>query len=98
MYGGGGGGGGGGNKGKNNNHHHNKNDKYHVNNNYYGRWGAGAVAAGVTAAAVGTAIYSLPAGCRTVYSGGVKYSDCGGTWYQPQYEGSTVSYVAVAPR
>lgn len=94
---GGGGGGGGGHHG--NNRHHYNNDHWHRNNyNYYGRWGAGAVAAGVTAAAIGSVVYSLPSGCRTVYSGGVKYWDCGGSWYQAQYYGSNVGYVAVPPR
>jgi hypothetical protein len=28
---------------------------------------------------------------------GIGYSNCGGTWYQPQYYGTTVQYVVVAP-
>jgi hypothetical protein len=90
-----GGGGGGGHHG--NRQHHHGNDNWHRNNNYYGRWGAGAVAVGATAAAVGSAAYysSLPSGCGTVYSGGVKYWNCGGTRYQAQYYGSNIGYVPV---
>ena len=51
-------------------------------------WGA---AAAVTAAAVGSWAYSLPSGCSPW--GG--YYSCGGTWYQPQYSGSDVTYVVV---
>jgi hypothetical protein len=51
---GGGGGGGGGHHG--NRHNHYNRDHWHRNYNYYGRWGAGAVAAGVTAAARGSVV------------------------------------------
>ena len=50
----------------------------------------GAVA-GVTAAAIGSMAYSLPPGCSP-YGG---YYNCGGTYYQPQYSGSDVTYVVV---
>jgi hypothetical protein len=50
----------------------------------------GAVA-GMTAAAVGSMYYSLPAGCSP-YGG---YYNCGGTYYQPQYSGDNVTYVVV---
>jgi hypothetical protein len=95
------GGGGGGNRGgghHGNRHHHHGYDNWHRGYNHYGRWAAGAVAVGATAAAIGSVVYSLPSGCRTVYSGGVKYWDCGGSWYQAQYYGSNVGYVAVPPR
>ena len=28
---------------------------------------------------------------------GISYSQCGSTWYQPQYYGSSVQYVVVNP-
>jgi hypothetical protein len=52
-------------------------------------------AVAVTAAAIGSMAYSLPPSCVTrVYPTGSYYS-CGGTWYQPQYSGSQVTYVVV---
>lgn len=88
---------------KSNRHHHSynhhyKHDNWHYRHNHYGRWVAGGVVAGVTAAAIGSAIYSLPSGCRVVYSGGAKFWDCGPNWYQARYYGPNVRYVAVAPR
>jgi len=44
--------------------------------------------------AVGMTLYALPYGCSTtrmLY--GVNYYYCGGIWYQPQYQGTTVVYV-----
>lgn len=39
-------------------------------------------------------LYSLPVGCNTVrYRSGVKYYYCGGIWYRPAYQGTTVVYV-----
>ena len=55
-----------------------------------GAMAVGAVA-GMTAAAVGSMAYSLPPGCSP-YGG---YYNCGGTYYQPQYSGSDVTYVVV---
>ena len=40
-------------------------------------------------------IYSLPPSCSQRYYGGVTYSYCDGAWYQPQYSGSSVTYVVV---
>ena len=43
---------------------------------------------------VGMSLYSLPYGCHnTVVRGGVSYYYCGGVWYQPVYQGTTVVYV-----
>jgi len=50
----------------------------------------GAVA-GMTAAAIGSTYYSVPPNC--VQNGG--YYQCGSTWYQPRYAGTTVEYVVV---
>jgi hypothetical protein len=37
---------------------------------------------------------SLPAsGCSVVVQGGVSYHHCGGVWYKPTYQGTTVVYV-----
>jgi hypothetical protein len=48
-------------------------------------------AAAMTAAAVGSYVSTLPPGC-TPYNA---YYNCGGTYYQPQYQGSDVTYVVV---
>jgi hypothetical protein len=68
---------------------------------YYGGgyYGGGAVAAGVaigataavTAAAVGSMVATLPAGCSPYNA----YYRCGSVYYQPQYQGSNVTYVVV---
>lgn len=61
-------------------------------------WGAGlalGTAAAWTAAAIGSTYYSLPYGCPPYPYGGYTYYSCGGSWYQPQYEGDTVVYVTV---
>jgi len=54
-------------------------------------------AAVVTAAVVGSIVYSIPPSCTSVFINGVTYQQCGSTWYQPQYVGTQVSYVVVAP-
>ncbi len=39
-------------------------------------------------------LYSLPYGCNvTRVRGGVSYYYCGGIWYRPAYQGTTVIYV-----
>lgn len=52
-------------------------------------------AATITAAVVGSIVYSLPPSCSMVRVGAVTYQQCGSTWYQPQYVGSNVQYVVV---
>jgi hypothetical protein len=61
--------------------------------------GAGIVAGAATAAALsyGTTVYALPTGCGTVVVNGISYYSCDGTWYQPQFVGTTVEYTVVAP-
>jgi hypothetical protein len=55
--------------------------------------------AAVTAAAVGTWVNTLPPACSSVTVGNAVYQQCGSTWYQPRYVGSSVNYVVVpAPR
>ncbi len=51
----------------------------------------GAVA-GMTAAAIGSSYYDLPSGCSPYAT---SYYYCGGAYYQPQYEGTSVKYVVV---
>ncbi|SNS30642.1 DUF6515 family protein [Sphingopyxis indica] len=53
--------------------------------------------AAVTAAVVGSIVNSVPPSCSTVVVNGISYSQCGNTWYQPQYVGSSVQYVVVNP-
>lgn len=64
-------------------------------------WDAAAVTAGValTAAAIGSVVYSLPVDCTTIVVDGIGYQKCSDGWYQPRYVGTTVQYVVVdAPR
>ena len=78
-------------------------------NHYGGGYGYGCcyhpvgAAAAVTAAAVTTAVVIgstvsvLPPSCSVVSVNGVTYQQCGSTWYRPQFAGSSVSYVVIAP-
>jgi hypothetical protein len=50
----------------------------------------------VTAAVIGTRVYALPPACTTVIVNGFAYQQCGSTWYQPQFVGTSTSYVVVA--
>jgi hypothetical protein len=74
-----------------------------VDRNYGGGYGccyhpvARATAAVATAAAIGSVVNSLPASCQTVSVNGFTYQQCGSTWYQPRFAGSTVTYVVVNP-
>lgn len=74
---------------------------------YYNGWDDHPIAAGVafgtaaavTAAAIGSVVYSVPSSCGTVIVNGFSYYQCGSVWYRPQYYGTTVQYVVVtAPR
>ena len=47
--------------------------------------------AAITSAAIGSMYYSLPPNCGYMYS----YYNCGGVWYEPQYQGESVTYVVV---
>ncbi|WP_266181071.1 hypothetical protein [Dyella humicola] len=52
----------------------------------------------VTAAVVGSIVNSVPStGCQSVVVNGNGYTQCGSTWYQPQYAGTQVTYVVVNP-
>jgi hypothetical protein len=54
----------------------------------------GATAA-ITSAVIGSMVTTLPPACTTTVINGIGYSNCGGTWYQPQYVGTSVQYVVV---
>jgi hypothetical protein len=83
----------------------NVNRNVDVHGGYYGgahydSWGHPiATAAAVTTAAVvvGTMVASLPPHCSGVSIGGVAYQQCGSSWYQPVYQGTSVQYVVVDP-
>jgi hypothetical protein len=64
-----------------------------------GRAVATTAAVVATAAVVGSIARSLPPSCSAVVVNGVTYQNCGSSWYQPQYAGTSVQYVVVnAPR
>ncbi|MFM0326003.1 hypothetical protein [Caballeronia glebae] len=48
-----------------------------------------------TAAIVGSIVHTLPPSCAPVMVNGATYQQCGSTWYQPQYYGTSVQYVVV---
>ena len=93
------------NRNTNVNVNRNTNVNVNVNNNrgYYGGgyYHSGPSVGGVIAATVATAIVvgaivnSLPPNCTTLMLNGLTYQNCGGTYYQPQYQGSSVTYVVV---
>ena len=69
---------------------------------YYGRpvypaypaaYAAAAIVA--TAVVVGSVVNTLPVGCTTVYRNGFAYQQCGSTYYQPQFSGSSTTYIVV---
>jgi len=78
-----------------------------VNVNHRGYYGggyyynSGPSVAGVVAATVATAIVvgavysSLPPNCTTIVANGIAYQSCGGYYYQPRYQGTSVTYVVV---
>ena len=88
----------------NNNVNVNRNVNVNVDNDYHGyhddwddHWHpvATAAAIGITAAVIGSIVYSVPPSCSTIIVNGISYSQCGSTWYQPQYVGTTVQYIVV---
>ena len=46
----------------------------------------------------GTVVAKLPPGCTPTPVGGKNYQYCGGTFYEPVYEGSTLKYVTATPK
>lgn len=73
----------------------------YYNNNHYDHPIAAAAAVtatvAVTAAVVGSIVNAnqMPPNCVQVMRGNTAYMQCGSTWYQPQYQGSSVTYVVV---
>jgi hypothetical protein len=47
---------------------------------------------------VGTVVSALPPGCVATPVGGVNYQYCGGNFYEPKYQGSTLVYVTAKPK
>lgn len=67
---------------------------YYGGGYYHSGPSVGAVVA--TAIVVGAVVASLPPSCTTVFANGFAYQNCGGTYYQPRYSGSSVTYVVVS--
>ncbi|VEF11187.1 Uncharacterised protein [Pseudomonas fluorescens] len=73
--------------------------RYGYDDHYHPIATAAAVTAtvAVTAAVVGSILTpaQMPSSCVQVIRYDVAYMQCGSTWYQPQYQGSDVTYVVV---
>ncbi|WP_339453811.1 hypothetical protein [Pseudomonas sp. EA_5y_Pfl2_R50] len=73
--------------------------RYGYDDHYHPIATAAAVTAtvAVTAAVVGSILTpaQMPSSCVQVIRYNVAYMQCGSTWYQPQYQGSDVTYVVV---
>ncbi|WP_226633386.1 hypothetical protein [Novosphingobium profundi] len=85
---------------------HYENNSHHGGHHHHDHWDSWddhwhpvrtAATVAVTAAVVGSIVRSVPPNCSTVIVNGISYSQCGNTWYQPQYAGSSVQYVVVNP-
>jgi hypothetical protein len=87
------------NKNVNVNSNRNVNVDVDVDNHHHPVGTAVAIGAtvAVTAAVVGSMTTTLPPACRVVMVNGLAYQQCGTVWYQPQYVGSSVQYVVIAP-
>lgn len=44
---------------------------------------------------IGTVVQTLPADCEPVVAEGIRYSNCGGTYYRAAFQGSNLVYVVV---
>ncbi|MGH8038157.1 MAG: hypothetical protein ACREPD_10475 [Stenotrophomonas sp.] len=83
----------------------NVNVDYHDHDDHWNRWDdhpfatAAAVTAGVavTSAVIGSIVNSVPPSCVTTVIDGMAYQQCGSTWYEPRYAGTTVQYVVINP-
>ena len=65
--------------------------------NPVGRAAVATAAAVTTAAVVGSMVHTLPPSCQSVSVNGFTYQQCGSTWYQPQFQGTSVTYVVINP-
>lgn len=72
-------------------HHNHWDDHYHP----VARAALVTATAVTTAAIIGSMVNTLPPQCVTVIRYGVSYYQCGSTWYQPTYVGTSVQYVVV---
>jgi len=85
---------------RNKNVNRNVNVNVNHNNRYYGRrgyYGGRPLVAFSTGLVIGSMITaaSMPTSCVTTYANGVTYRRCGNSYYQPFYEGTSVSYRVV---
>ena len=71
---------------------------YDVDNNWHpvARGAAFTAGAAITAAAIGSIAYALPPSCIATTVANVTYQQCGSTWYQPRFAGTSVTYIVVA--
>jgi uncharacterized membrane protein YidH (DUF202 family) len=67
----------------------------HVHGGYYYNPGPSVGAVVATTLVVGAIVASLPPNCSTIMVNGISYHNCGGTYYQPRYSGSSVTYIVV---
>ena len=99
------------NSNRNTNVNVNRDVDVHVHGGYYGGgccyhdYHPVATAAAVTATAmviaavIGSMVHTLPPSCTMVMVNGFTYQQCGSTWHQPQFAGTSTTYVVVnAPR
>jgi hypothetical protein len=56
-----------------------------------------AAGAALTAAAIGSIVYALPPDCVTTVVNYTTYNHCGSVWYEPQFNGTSTTYVVVEP-
>lgn len=52
-------------------------------------------AVAVTAVAIGSAVSTIPPSCVSSTVDGVAYYECDGTWYQPQFDSGSTTYIVV---
>jgi hypothetical protein len=86
-----------------NDHHDDHYDDHHDHYDYDHYYHPVATAAAVTATAVVTAAVvgaivrpaQLPSNCVQIVRSNIAYLQCGSAWYQPQYQGSEITYIVV---
>lgn len=87
----------------NSNRHVDVDVHHHGNHGHYDHYNPIATAVAVTAtvavtsAVIGSIVNSVPPSCSSVQINNAVYQQCGSTWYQPQYVGSSVQYIVVNP-
>jgi hypothetical protein len=79
-----------------------RNQRQDYADDYYGSYPVGAGLAVATGVAVGTAITAsafqlMSCPMTPVVVNGVSFYQCGSTWYQPAYQGNSVTYIVVNP-